>query len=348
MKKVLGGLVLALVVFLIALAVLPARIDPVEWEPSAAPKAEGVLALNDKLKAAVPLAPEVQGAEEISFDTNGNIITGLPDGRVVRMTAEGQNLTELVNTHGRPLGTRYAADGRLLIADAEKGLLALGADGKLEELVPTGKEIHVVDDLAIAQSGVIYYSDASTRFPFVQYIDDVFEHRGSGRVMRYDPATKENTQLATGLSFANGVALGPNDEYLLVNETGGNRIWRIWLTGAKSGQRDVFLDALPGFPDNLTWSPSRKVFWVALFGPRDPIVDGLAGLPLLRKMFSHLPVPPQARDAHVIAVDESGKIVDSLEWKSADSFSPITSVIERDGWLYLGSLTHAGIAKVKL
>jgi sugar lactone lactonase YvrE len=348
MKKVLGVVVLLLVVVAILLAVLPARIDPVEWEPPASPRAEGVLALNDKLKAAVPLAPEVQGAEEISFDPNGNIVTGLLDGRVVRMTADGQQVTELVKTGGRPLGTRYDPSGRLIIADAVKGLLALGADGKLEELVPTGKDIHVVDDLAIGASGVIYYSDASTRFPFVQYIDDVFEHRGSGRLMKYDPATKETTQLAAGLSFANGITFGPSEDYLLVNETGSYRIWRVWLTGPKTGQRDVFIDALPGFPDNLTWSPSRKVFWVALFGPRDPIVDGLSGLPLARKMFSHLPVPPQARDAHVIAVDESGKIVDSLEWKSSDSFSPITSVIERDGWLYLGSLTHAGIARVKL
>jgi len=340
--------VAVLVVFLIVLAVLPARIDPVEWEPPVSPKAAGVLALNEKLKAAVPLAPEIEGAEEITFDSSGNIVTGLPDGRVVRMTADGQNVTELVKTGGRPLGTRYDANGRLIICDAEKGLLALGADGKLEELVPTGKEIHVVDDLAIASNGVIFYSDASTRFPFKQYIDDVFEHRGSGRVMRYDPATKETTQLASGLSFANGVALGPAEDYLLVNETGSNRIMRVWVAGPKSGQSDVFVDGLPGFPDNLTWSPSRKVFWVALFGPRDPLVDGLAALPMLRRMFSHLPTPPQPLDAHVIAVDESGKIVDSLQWKSSDSFSPITSVIERDGWLYLGSLTHKGIAKVKL
>ncbi len=348
--KALGAVALLAVGFVVFLLAAPARIDPVEWEPPPVPKAEGPYAPNERLKPAVPLAPELKQPEALAFDPAGNLVAGLADGRVVRMTTDGKNVTELVNTGGRPLGLKYAPDGRLFICDAHKGLLALGADGKLEDVVPAGGEqnVRVADDLAISKAGVVYFSDASARHPLERYVDDVFEHRGSGRVLRWDPATKKVDVLAIALSFANGVALSPNEDYLLVNETGSNRIVRVWLQGPKSGQRETFLDALPGFPDNVTWSPERHVFWVAIFGPRDPLVDGLAGHPTLRRMFSHLPTPPLAHLGYALAVDENGKPVESLQWDSPDAYYPVTSVLERDGWLYLGSIVHAGFAKVKL
>ena len=41
------------------------------------------------------------------------------------------------------------------------------------------------------------------------------------------------------LMFANGVALGPGDEYVLVNETLAARITRYWVRGPKAGQSDT-------------------------------------------------------------------------------------------------------------
>ena len=37
----------------------------------------------------------------------------------------------------------------------------------------------------------------------------------------------------SGLFFANGVTLGPNEDYVLVNETGMGRVHRLWLKGEK-------------------------------------------------------------------------------------------------------------------
>ena len=207
MKKLLLAGLGALVLALVVLVVMPSRIDPAEWQPPVPPKAEGVLAPNDKLKAAEPLAPELPGPEELSFDPAGNLVAGLADGRVVRMSADGKGVTELANTGGRPLGLKYAPDGRLIVCDTEKGLLALGADGKLDTLVPASPGPHVFDDLAVSGAAV-FFSDASTRFPFSRYTDDVFEHRGSGRVLRYDFATKETTLLANGCPSRTGSRSG--------------------------------------------------------------------------------------------------------------------------------------------
>ena len=125
---------------------------------------------------------------------------------------------------------------------------------------------------------------------------------------------------------------------------------RIWLKGEQAGKKELFLD-LPGFPDNVRYSKSRHVFWVAIGSPRNPMVDDLAGSPTLRKVITRLPKavqPKPERHAIVIAVDENGKVVDNLQYRAPDSFSPVASAVEHDGWLYLGSFIREGVARVRL
>jgi sugar lactone lactonase YvrE len=265
------------------------------------------------------------------------------------MTPEGKEVIALA-TVGRPLGLKYGPDGKLYVCDAKLGLLAVGADGKVEKLANSegGVAFGVTNDLAIAASGAIYFSDASTRHPVERHVDDIFEHRASGRLLKYDPGTRKVTRLADGFSFANGVALGPNDEWLVLSETGSYRLWRVWLSGPKAGQKEIFVDALPGFPDNLTYSPERRVFWVALFAPRVALLDVLAPYPLLRKIASHFPLPKAERHAFVVSIDEAGRPVESLQWRSEASYSPVTSAVEREGYLYLGSVVRSGFQRVRL
>jgi sugar lactone lactonase YvrE len=107
----------------------------------------------------------------------------------------------------------------------------------------------------------------------------VIEHGGDGRLLRHDFSNGHTDVLLDQLQFANGVALGPNEEYVLVNETGAYRISRYWLKGDKAGVHDLFIDNLPGLPDNLSFNAQDR-FWVALYSPRNPLLDGFAGYPL--------------------------------------------------------------------
>ena len=91
-----------------------------------------------------------------------------------------------------------------------------------------------------------------------------------------------------GLFFANGVTLGPNEDYVLVNETGMGRIHRLWISGDRAGQQDIFVDELPGTPDNIRFD-GVDTFWIAMPSLRASI-DALAGLPRLRALLSFLPV----------------------------------------------------------
>jgi sugar lactone lactonase YvrE len=325
----------------------PVAIDPESWTPPrlARPSANEGLADVQLLEAMLP-APEA-----VTFDGVGRIVTGLLDGRVVRFTPNADDVTVVAETGGRPLGLKFDTGGRLIVADATRGLLAIGPEGQVETLATEhdGQTFGLVDDLDVGKDGAVYFSDASTRWPIAQYKMDVIEHRPSGRLFVYRPDRGVELVLG-GLYFANGVALSPDETYVLVAETMSYRIRRIYLRGPLAGQHDVFIDNLPGFPDNITWSPDRRAFWVALAAPREPTIDALGSWPFARKALARLPEmfqPAPKRHAWALAVDEAGRTVADLQDVSPASYSPLTSVIERDGFLYLGSFLHHGVGRVR-
>jgi len=69
-------------------------------------------------------------------------------------------------TSGSALGMEMDAAGNLIIADAYRGLLSVAPDGVVTVLTDAvdGTPILYADDLDIAADGVIYFSDASTKF----------------------------------------------------------------------------------------------------------------------------------------------------------------------------------------
>ena len=81
---------------------------------------------------------------------------------------------------------------------------------------------------------------------------DLLEGRPYGRFIVYDPSTNEAEVLLKDLYFPNGVALSSSEEFVLINETWRYRILRYWLKGQHAGQKEVFIDNLPGFPDGVS------------------------------------------------------------------------------------------------
>ena len=89
------------------------------------------------------------------------------------------------------------------------------------------------DDVDVARDGMIYFSDASSKFGPNEYMLDMLENRPHGRLLRYDPATKETSTLLDELYFANGVALSQNEDFVLVAETYRFRIHALLAQGRK-------------------------------------------------------------------------------------------------------------------
>ncbi|MFV3412214.1 SMP-30/gluconolactonase/LRE family protein [Pseudomonas nitroreducens] len=352
MKKLLGLVVVLVLALAVYLALTPSPIDPLAWTPPKAPAMTGVMEPNDTLMKAELLAQgQIVGPEDTAVDSQGRVFAGLDDGRIVRIGADGKAET-FVETRGRPLGLAFDKSGNLIVADAWKGLLQVDPQGRMRVLSDSadGVPFAFTDDLDIASDGRIYFSDASSRFHQPDYILDLLEARPHGRLLRYDPATGRTETLLKDLYFANGVALSQNEDFVLVNETYRYRITRYWLKGERAGQHEVFIDNLPGLPDNLA-SDRSGTFWVALPSPRKADADVIQQMPWLKRQLTKLPravLPKPVAYGLVIQVNEKGEIVRSLHDTSGQHLRMVTSAKPVNGVLYLGSLENDRIGRLPI
>ncbi|MDH3769030.1 MAG: SMP-30/gluconolactonase/LRE family protein, partial [Gammaproteobacteria bacterium] len=336
----IGSLIGLVVILLLAMMSL-SDVKPVVWDPAPNPGLTGDFAPNNHLSAATLLINGVgEGPEDVTRGPDGFFYTGFDDGRIVRFSnGEAGNHSVVQNTGGRPLGMQFDQQGNLIVADAFKGLLSISPDGDIAVLTDSvgGKKILFADDLDIAADGTVWFSDASQRFDQRHYIYDFLEASATGRLLSYSPATRETAVHLDNLFFANGVALGPDDQYVLVTETGTGRIHRLWLQGPEAGRTDLFFDALPGSPDNLSFN-GTDTFWVAIPALRNPAIEALAAKPFIRKLLGALPPDALALEGQygfVVGLDLDGQVTHNLH-APAGEVRVITSVNEWDGVLYLG------------
>lgn len=318
--------------------------------PPRAPSPTGVFAANQALAEGERWPTGGVGPEDVVVDAEGRAYAGLEDGRVLRFGPNGGRPETLCETGGRPLGLELDAEGRLLICDAYRGLLRWNADRSLEVLVDRfeTQPLRFVNNADVSRDGTIYFTNTSDDFDVAHYRLDLLAHRPQGRLFAYDPAARRTRLLLDGLYFANGVALGPDETSVLVAETGAYRITRLWLSGERKGERETFVDNLPGFPDNL--SRFEDTLWVALPSPRNPAMDFLMPRPRLRQLVAWLPAflqPQPARHGFVLGFDWQGNVTHNLQDTSGQNFM-VSGVRQHGPHLYLGSLGHTDLVRVRL
>lgn len=203
----------------------------------------------------------------------------------------------------------------------------------------------------------------------------------SGRLIHYVRKTGKMRVVLDNLWFANGVAISPDEDFVVVADTHASRIMKVWLKGDKKGKSEVFIDGLPGAPDNLTYDADGIWFPLATAADKDhPMVPHkLAPYPTARRFLVRLlelikmpfekvnAIYPNAftnfvvREFYamdmisfiiparrtVIRVNWDGKIVRSLHGSDATG-GIITHVMKPNEYLYLGTVTGDFISRVKL
>jgi sugar lactone lactonase YvrE len=335
----------------------PGPIDPEAWTPPPAPPMQGIYAPNTLLEGVERIGTGVDwGPESVAFDRAGRIYAGFEHGRIVRFEPSGEPYQAYAETGGRPLGLHFDSRGNLLVADAERGLLSVPARGEIEVLSTEaeGTPFGLTDDLDIAKDGTIYFSDATSKYSSSDYLLDVIEHGAHGRLLAYEPTSQRTQVLLDGLFCANGVAVSPDQSFVLVCETSKYRIRRYWLEGPQKGETDIFMDNLPGFPDGIS-SNGRDRFWVALVSPRVPWFDTLLPYPRLRKALLRLGIPDtddkeriSPRYGFVLGLDTNGRVVRNLQDPTGTFYDTISSVEEHTGKLYMGSYAQDAIGRLSI
>ncbi len=328
-------------------------IDPLPYNPPQAPELVGVLAPNTKLQSAELIAKgKIFGPEGLDLDSEGNLYFASGDGNIYKIRKGTDEPEFFARTGGRPLGIQFDRSGNLIVCDAFRGLLSLSPFGDIRILTveSDGKPFQFTDDLDIARDGKIYFTDASWKYTQPEYLYDLLESRPYGRFLMYDPMTKETKTLLDNLYFANGVALSHNEDFVLVNETYRYRIQKYWLKGPKKGTAEIFLENLPGFPDNITRG-SNGDFYLALFTKRNERMDNMHPSPWKKKLTSMLPKflwPKPEPYGFVLRISPSGEILESYQDPTGKHLKEITHAQEWKGYLYMGSLYNDRIGKYKL
>jgi len=352
-KRFVLVILLIVVVALAYLLLAPVPIAPAAWTPPAAPALTGQYAQNTRLSTVQKLSlGDGHKPEDVALDAEGKSYAGFEDGRIMVLQADGTQPRVFADTHGRPLGLVFDREGNLIVADAIKGLLSVNRAGEITLLAAEadGEKFGCLNDLDVGADGTIYFTEASSKFPMSQFTSDLLEHQPNGRLLALDPRSRQPRTLLRGIYFANGVAVSPDQTFVLVVETGEYRVRRVWLKGPKLGQDEVFIDNLPGFPDGIS-SNGRDRFWLALVTPRQALFDRMLPYPTMRKMVARLPKfmqPAPKRYSFVLALDPQGRIIENLQNGPPNNYSEIANVVEHNGALYFGSIGEDTVGRFPL
>ncbi|XP_018015688.1 adipocyte plasma membrane-associated protein-like [Hyalella azteca] len=272
---------------------------------------EGPFALNNILDRAQRHYENVfVGPESVAYRNKPNeIFVSMHGGSIIKITGSSYSEVEEVvkigpgcegyweeKVCGRPLGLRFGHDGKLLVADSYLGIFKVDVDaGTKEHLLDSKEPINgtrpmIVDDIDEDIEGNLYWSDASTIASLDAGALEILAGP-TGRLIKTDVKTGKNIVLLDKLFFANGVQLSPKEDFVLVCETIRSRVIRYWLKGEKAGTHDVFIDGLPGHPDNIRAKPGGG-YYLSLVAMKSSnsidMIGTLLRLPWLRRLLARI------------------------------------------------------------
>ncbi|XP_063992067.1 adipocyte plasma membrane-associated protein Hemomucin [Diachasmimorpha longicaudata] len=320
---------------------------------------------------------------------NGGSVSKLVDNKFVEVVKFGKKCAGFYEEEkcGRPLGLKFDKKGNLFVVDTYYGIFKVDVKtGNYERIVdPTqpisGRRPMIPNSIDVASNGDLYWTDSSSDF---KLLDGLFCMLAdpTGRLIRYNAASKRNEVLMDKLNFANGLKLSDDESFLIVADLGKSRVHKYNLKGPKAGKSEIFVESLPGLPDNIH-SDGQGNFLVSLPLIADEehpqLMQSLAPHPHLRKMLLRLmgilempfkfleqlyPNTYTKKIVHfighfhsgsvlfqdtttVLRIDPNGRILDSLEVGDG-KISTITSAFPWNGYLWLGSFKNNYLARIPL
>ena len=196
-------------------------------------------------------SPRLQHTEGVAVGPDGWVWCGSENGQILRVAPDGSTIEEVVSTSGFTLGLAFDGDRALFACDLKHAAvfrLDL-CSGDFRRFTQPGIKIPNFP-LVDARRGRLLVSDSNT-----------FGMPGPG-IWSYDLQTGAGGLWFDGsLNFANGMALTPAGDAVLVCETFARSVARIAIapTGA-AGPVTTFADDLPGLPDGLAVDDAGAVF----------------------------------------------------------------------------------------
>lgn len=321
-------------------------------------------ASNHVLASAFPIgADQLDGPQDLVFDSNGYLYTACQGGDIVRLGPPEYAQPEIfAHIGGRPLGLAIDGSDTLYVCASGMGLFAIGQDRtvkKLSDSVPRSffairddSRLRSLQALDVAPDGRIFFSEATARFDAHDWVADSLEMRSNGRLLVYDPRTQRTGVVLRDLIFPSGVCIEPDGTSLLIAEAWACRVSRYWFDGPLKGRCRRVVENLPGFVGNISRAAGGG-YWLAMLGVRGPLHDLAMRMPAFRKRMAQRVaydewLYPNFNAGLLLKISEGGEILESLWDGDEQRYSTISSAREHRGYLYFGGAFNSRIARIQL
>lgn len=192
------------------------------------------------------IATGIVSPEGPAVDLSGNVfLVSRWTGRVVKVDPQGQ-VTEVVQTGGKPQSVALLETGELLLADARNHALhKISPSGSLSTVAETvsGGRFLGPNDLVIADGRIVYLTDPG------------LDMEAAGRILRIELATGRTDILADGYRFPNGITISADGRWLYVAESVTHRVLRFELrdAGKRLGPAELFYQLADHHPDGIAF-----------------------------------------------------------------------------------------------
>nr|CAA37671.1 strictosidine synthase precursor [Catharanthus roseus] len=284
-----------------------------------------------------------------TFDsTDKGFYTSVQDGRVIKYEGPNSGFTDFAyaspfwnkafcenstDPEKRPLcGRTYDIsydykNSQMYIVDGHYHLCVVGKEGGYATQLATsvqGVPFKWLYAVTVDQrTGIVYFTDVSSiHDDSPEGVEEIMNTSDrTGRLMKYDPSTKETTLLLKELHVPGGAEISADGSFVVVAEFLSNRIVKYWLEGPKKGSAE-FLVTIPN-PGNIKRN-SDGHFWVSSSeeldgGQHGSVVSRGIKFDGFGNILQVIPLPPPYEGEH------------------------FEQIQEHDGLLYIGSLSHSSV-----
>ncbi|MGE0827450.1 MAG: SMP-30/gluconolactonase/LRE family protein [Candidatus Binatia bacterium] len=198
-----------------------------------------------------------KGPEGVTVDREGNVYGGGTDGVIRKLSPDGK-VTEFARTGGRPAGMALDRRGNLFVCDVGKAaVLKVTPGGDVSIFADRAGDLRLcLPNFPVFDAEGNLYVSNSTDHQLSGMEDVMAEIRTpvpKGALVRLRPDGRGEV-VTTGLYFANGTAIDPQESAVYVLQSTTHNCVRIPLRkDGTHGPVEVFGEDLGGLPDGMAF-----------------------------------------------------------------------------------------------
>jgi gluconolactonase len=211
-------------------------------------------------------------SEGVVVDRDGNVWGGGRNGKVYKVSPDGV-VQEVVQLPDRaiPNGVTLDRAGNFVYCDLRhKAVMRCAPDGKVSMIADRAGDLplSIPNFCSYDAEGNLYVSNSSSQ-PGSKVFEEFANPAPNGAFVRIRPDGRGEIA-ATGIYFANGTAIDPNEDAVYVLESSRNDCVRIQIKkDGTFGKPEIYAKGFPALPDGMAFDVERNLYITLPGTPKD-------------------------------------------------------------------------------